>query len=526
MQVKKFKAESIGDALHDIKEEFGPEAIILSSSEERGQQGKNKSFIVVAAVSEAALKKKQYTEKKLGQYGPEFSKKPARVQKEIIDDLLSKKMKEKSAKNKAKTITNTRYAEIEDDSIHLKSGANSGREQKAKASKRSSRPRKESQGSRSSGKAVPTSRKKNEVQSDLAQAQKVTSAKKVENAVKDIFNSQLATQFFKPLKSKNQKAQGSTEGKNTEELVLGHPKRDQKQTMSSQDSRTNHRGPQLERHPSKDERRARVDKLTKKLVDKLLTVGVSRPVVKKVVDHGLLSLGSSVSPGRLDARVGSLIMDGIKTVIPNHFSGIEFFVGPQGMGKTTSVIKLASEYRVKTQKNFLIVSTDNRLGGLEALKIYSRILNAHLVHIPSIDDWKNHLSTFEKFDNILVDTPGVSLTSEDEYSFLRQLTNSTGRLNARTHLVLSANCQTNELLQAAQRFAVSSFSDLIFTNIDRSSQHGVLLNYLDKVPKPLHSFGNGVDCLEGFEWATKERILDLIYKLTTKNGEKVDEPQI
>ena len=143
-----------------------------------------------------------------------------------------------------------------------------------------------------------------------------------------------------------------------------------------------------------------------------------------------------------------------------------------------------------------------------------------------MEHWKANLAELESFDNILVDTPGVNLTSQEEFSFFRNLTGQTGRLNSKTHLVLSCAYSAAELLHFSKLFTISTYSDLIFTHVDRTSQHGVLLNFLDKVSKPLHSFGNSVECIEGFEWATKERVLDLIYKLTLKHGAKSNEPQL
>ena len=58
------------------------------------------------------------------------------------------------------------------------------------------------------------------------------------------------------------------------------------------------------------------------------------------------------------------------------------------------------------------------------------------------------------------------------------------------------------------------FDDVIFTSLDETTHHGLIFNFQEKFERPLHSFGIGSAIPEDFEPATKERVVDLIFKIT------------
>jgi flagellar biosynthesis protein FlhF len=79
---------------------------------------------------------------------------------------------------------------------------------------------------------------------------------------------------------------------------------------------------------------------------------------------------------------------------------------------------------------------------------------------------------------------------------------------------VSATSKDGDAFDTARRYKVTDYHDLIFTNLDQSVQHGIVYNLHKKTGKPLHSFGIGSRIPEDFEPATKERVLDLIFRLT------------
>ena len=79
---------------------------------------------------------------------------------------------------------------------------------------------------------------------------------------------------------------------------------------------------------------------------------------------------------------------------------------------------------------------------------------------------------------------------------------------------MSATSKDGDAYEIAKRYRVTDYNDLIVTNLDQSVQHGLIYNIQRKTHKPLHSFGIGNRIPEDIELASKERVLDLIFKLS------------
>ena len=82
------------------------------------------------------------------------------------------------------------------------------------------------------------------------------------------------------------------------------------------------------------------------------------------------------------------------------------------------------------------------------------------------------------------------------------------------HYVQSALAKDESAFEIVRRYKRFAFNDVIFTNIDETHQHGIIYNFQKKFEVPLHSFGIGSRIPEDIELATKERMVDLIFKLT------------
>jgi flagellar biosynthesis protein FlhF len=164
------------------------------------------------------------------------------------------------------------------------------------------------------------------------------------------------------------------------------------------------------------------------------------------------------------------------------------------------------------QKRVAILTTDTeKFGAAEQLKIYAQILNIPFMVVNDYTQWDRISDETSNFDKILIDSPGVRFRVADEMQKLKRLMPPV-YLNPRIHLVLSATCKDQDAIDLGKRFSSIGFDDVIFTALDESSQHGVLLNFQEAIGKPFHSFGLGPRVPEDFEMATRERIIDLILK--------------
>ena len=225
-------------------------------------------------------------------------------------------------------------------------------------------------------------------------------------------------------------------------------------------------------------------------------------------------------PPIVEAWVARWFLDNTK-IVSNPFQGrVHLFVGGAGSGKTSALVKMASHLVVKEKKKVAVLSTDSfKVGAVDQLKIYCQILNVPFAVIRNRHDWEWVLSQLGSVDHILVDFPGLQLRDINEIDLLKSLLPPT-EAAAVTHLCVAATTKDGDAYEFSRRYKVANYQDLIVTNLDQSVQHGIITNLQLKTGKPLHSFGIGSRLPEDFELASKERVLDLIFKLTKFRGTK------
>lgn len=157
---------------------------------------------------------------------------------------------------------------------------------------------------------------------------------------------------------------------------------------------------------------------------------------------------------------------------------IVFFIGPTGVGKTTTIAKIASKYKVNEKKKIALLTTDTyRIAAAEQLRTYANILDTPFRVIYTTDEMLKAVKDFMSFDYIFVDTAGHSHQNEKQRenmsSFLTCLKEDVER---EIYLVLSATTKYTDLLNIADAYSQFTNYRLIFTKLDETSSLGNLLN--------------------------------------------------
>ncbi len=155
-----------------------------------------------------------------------------------------------------------------------------------------------------------------------------------------------------------------------------------------------------------------------------------------------------------------------------------FFIGPTGVGKTTTIAKLASQLCVNHKKKVVLLTTDTyRIAAAEQLKTYASILDVPFRVIYTEEEMAKAIGDYKEYDYILVDTAGHSQHNAEQKDsmahFLRSVDDS---VDKDTYLVVSATTKYRDLLAIAD--AYSEFTDykLIFTKLDETTTLGNLFN--------------------------------------------------
>lgn len=194
------------------------------------------------------------------------------------------------------------------------------------------------------------------------------------------------------------------------------------------------------------------------------------------------------------------------------------FIGPTGVGKTTTIAKLAAIQAIKMRKRVALITLDNyRIGGIDQLKIYAKIIGIPIEVASTCKEFKECLNRLKDKDLVLIDTAGMSQRDEYQFNELRGFFDKIRHIE--THLLLSATTKENDLVDILARFKVFPVSKLLFTKLDESTSYGNMLNQLIRSKIPISYFTNGQRVPEDIEIATLEKLVDLI---TNKHKMKKD----
>lgn len=155
-----------------------------------------------------------------------------------------------------------------------------------------------------------------------------------------------------------------------------------------------------------------------------------------------------------------------------------FFIGPTGVGKTTTIAKLASRFSVEQNKKIALLTADTyRIAAAEQLRTYASILDVPFRVIYTVEEIENAIRDFQTFDYILLDTAGHSHHNEAQRETMNELLHSVDSLCEReTYLVVSATTKYRDLLSISDSYSSMTDYKLIFTKLDETTTLGNMLN--------------------------------------------------
>jgi len=155
-----------------------------------------------------------------------------------------------------------------------------------------------------------------------------------------------------------------------------------------------------------------------------------------------------------------------------------FFIGPTGVGKTTTIAKIASHFSVTEGKKVALLTADTyRIAAAEQLRTYANILEIPCKTIYSADEVEQALTDFGAYDYILVDTAGHSHQNEVQREQMNGFIHSVdGIAEKEIFLVLSATTKYRDLISIADTYSAMTDYKLIFTKLDETTTLGNLLN--------------------------------------------------
>ncbi|WP_062105060.1 flagellar biosynthesis protein FlhF [Bacillus niameyensis] len=249
-------------------------------------------------------------------------------------------------------------------------------------------------------------------------------------------------------------------------------------------------------------------------LSKLSEMGLADEYVQK---YGELLLEKMRST--MNKPVESDVLDWCREIIIADLNQIGFikiprqtkvinFVGPTGVGKTTTIAKLAAEAVLKQKKKAAFITTDTyRIAAIEQLKTYAELLKVPIEIIYEDEEFQEALQKFSDYDIVFIDTAGRNYRDKRYIEDLKKLY---GNESMMTFLVLSLSMKEKDMEKIVNNFMELAFDQFIFSKADETSTFGVMYNLIWQYQIGAAYITTGQDVPDDIIKATPETIADYL----------------
>jgi len=200
---------------------------------------------------------------------------------------------------------------------------------------------------------------------------------------------------------------------------------------------------------------------------------------------------------------------------------IMMFVGPTGVGKTTTLAKLAAKYSFLKYKNRVgIITLDTyRIGALEQLFHYAKMLKLPIEDATDSIDFQRALENLSHCELILIDTAGSSPSDKEKILKIANFIKQTDR-KIDVNLVLSASSKLEDLADAYKNFSFLDIDTLVITKLDETKSFGNIFSTILESKKPVSYFSIGQEVPDDIEMATGDMLVKFLFDGFTRDQVK------
>lgn len=256
-----------------------------------------------------------------------------------------------------------------------------------------------------------------------------------------------------------------------------------------------------------------LEKELKELINNLVQKEVQKSIITEVLEQ-LKKYNNVLTRDNLESYALSCLSTLLSTsefeLKPQKKTKVVVLVGPTGVGKTTSIAKLALIAKIIHNLDVGLVSVDTfRLGALDQLRIFSEVSHIDMLAAYEPKEMPGLLKKFAKKDIVFIDTAGRSPQNINQ---LKKNLEFIKMINVdETLLVLSSTSSTRNLVDSANKFKIFNYNSYIFSKIDESVAHGNILNLVSSTGIPVVFLTNGQVIPDDIIAADSDYIAKLIY---------------
>jgi flagellar biosynthesis protein FlhF len=247
------------------------------------------------------------------------------------------------------------------------------------------------------------------------------------------------------------------------------------------------------------------------ICSRMVSQGIEEAVIKKILENaGLLTGGSELSAGDVKNRIARTLMQMLHVADPFSSTGgrqkIAAFVGTTGVGKTTTIAKIAATLLLAHKKSVGLVSIDTyRIGAMEQLKNYADILGIPCFQAFTPKDLLLALERLRSRQVVLIDTAGRSQYDMSRLEGLRTMIGNDSAIDI--HLLLNVGAAPPEMHETVKSFSPLAFKTYIFTKLDETRMMGNIVNQVVKHDAPISYLTAGQRVPEDIEPADIKKIM-------------------
>jgi flagellar biosynthesis protein FlhF len=194
-----------------------------------------------------------------------------------------------------------------------------------------------------------------------------------------------------------------------------------------------------------------------------------------------------------------------------HKRKVMMFVGPTGVGKTTTIAKLAARFAYKMGMEYKvgIITLDSfRVGAIEQLKAYANIMRLPLEIVKKSEDLVEAILRLQDCHYILIDTAGSSQYDIEKIESINEYQNRLQDIEIEKILVLPANVKKNDLLEIYEQYSILGINNILFTKLDETRSFGNIISFAYKIKKSISYLSIGQNVPDDLITAEDNYLID------------------